>query len=81
MNLQQRPNGQKANELNEGEAVQAAAEQGAADDAPEYRTWKVDGSTYAVVLTGEDREHVVAWSHDQASALKIATALNEAEGL
>jgi hypothetical protein len=64
----------------EGEG-QALLEQPDTDDAPEYRTWKVDGSTYAVVLTGEDTEQVVAWSCDPASALKIATALNEAEGL
>jgi hypothetical protein len=34
---------------------------------------------YAIVLSGE-RDEVVGWGYDEEGAIKIARALNEAEG-
>jgi hypothetical protein len=47
---------------------------------PEYQARLVGRAKYAIVLCGE-RDEVVGWGYDEESAIKIARALNEAEGL
>jgi hypothetical protein len=47
---------------------------------PEYQARHVGRAKYAIVLSGE-RDEVVGWGYDEESAIKIAQALNEAEGL
>jgi hypothetical protein len=47
---------------------------------PEYQARPVGRAKYAIVLSGE-RDEVVGWGYDEESAIKIAQALNEAEGL
>jgi hypothetical protein len=47
---------------------------------PEYQACHVGRAKYAILLSGE-RDEVVGWGYDEESAIKIAQALNEAEGL
>lgn len=49
-------------------------------DVPEYRTRRIGGSTYAVVLVAGGRVQDVARGLDRTLALQVATALNEFEG-
>jgi hypothetical protein len=46
---------------------------------PEYQARRVGRAKYAIVLSGE-RDEVVGWGYDEEGAIKIARALNEAEG-
>ena len=47
---------------------------------PEYQAHQVGRAKYAIVVSGE-RDEVVGWGYDEESVIKIAQALNEAEGL
>jgi hypothetical protein len=47
---------------------------------PEYQARHVGRAKYAIVLSGE-RDEVLGWGYDEESAIKIARALNEADGL
>jgi hypothetical protein len=47
---------------------------------PEYQARHVGRAKYAIVLSGE-RDEIVGWGYDEESAIRIARALNEAEGL
>jgi hypothetical protein len=47
---------------------------------PEYQARHLGRAKYAIVLSGE-RDEIVGWGYDEESAIKIAQALNEAEGL
>jgi hypothetical protein len=51
----------------------------ATGDVPEYQVHPI-GDKYAIVLTGTPNE-IVGWSNNLDNAVKIAQALNEAEGL
>jgi hypothetical protein len=46
---------------------------------PGYQARHVGRAKYAIVLSGE-RDEVVGWGYDEEGAIKIARALNEAEG-
>jgi hypothetical protein len=46
---------------------------------PEYQVRPTGRAKYAIVLSGE-RDTVVGWGYDEEGAIKIARALNEAEG-
>ena len=46
---------------------------------PEYHASHVGRAKHAIVLSGE-RDEVVGWGYDEESAIKIAQALNLAEG-
>jgi hypothetical protein len=46
---------------------------------PEYQARHIGRAKYAIVLSGE-RDEVVGWGYDEEGAIKIARALNEAEG-
>jgi hypothetical protein len=45
----------------------------------EYQARHVGRGRYAIVLSG-GRDEVVGWGYDEEGAIKIARALNEAEG-
>ena len=47
---------------------------------PECQARRVGRAKYAIVVSGE-RDEVVGWGYDEESVIKIAQALNEAEGL
>jgi hypothetical protein len=49
-------------------------------DEPKYQARHVGRAKYAIVLSGE-RDEVVGWGYDEESAIKVAQALNLAEGL
>jgi hypothetical protein len=46
----------------------------------EYQGQRI-GDKYAIVLTGMPAAELVGWSNNADNALKIAQALNQAEGL
>ena len=51
-----------------------------ASEPLEYHARHVGRAKYAIVLSGE-RDEVVGWGYDEESAIKVAQALNLAEGL
>jgi hypothetical protein len=49
-------------------------------DEAKYQARYLGRAKYAIVLSGE-RDEVVGWGYDEESAIKVAHALNLAEGL
>ena len=48
------------------------------DDVPEYQVRKIADTLYTIVLQRSSDAKIVAWSHNETDALRIAKALNEA---